>query len=605
MAEKKINYFARNFADVRGQLIDYVKHFYPELYQDFNDASIGMMLLELNAAVSDMLSYHTDRMFQETQIDYAQERRSVMNIARTLGLKIPGRRSSITLVDFSVIVPVFGDTFDIRYAPILKSGTQVVGAGQTFENLDNIDFSSPYSSGGIPNRLIIPNFDANQNIISYTLVKREIVSNGVTKIFKKVLSNADSIPFLEIILPDNNIVSVEQMIIKDGTTYSSNPTIDEFFQENIRWYEVDSLAEDKIFVPDPTRTTDNSGIQPGKWINVSRKFIKEYTDTGFCKLTFGSGYSDDYYLQQYTQNQYILQISNFFNSTALGEVPKPNTTMFIRYRVGGGSAANIGANVINSVGVVDMVVNGPVAANNQFVKSSLRVNNPVPAFGGGNEPTVDEIRWMTKYNFASQNRAVTIKDYIATVFKMPGKFGVPFRMQVSEKQNKVEFAVLGLESSGKLSNSSTNTLKENMATWLADYRMINDYVLIRDGKIINIAFDIDLYTDKAFNQGEIINNTINVVKNYFDINKWQMGQNIFMAQLIEAINNVTGVLNVVDIKIYNKVGGTYSLNTTSQSYIDQVTRQIDLTDDFTLFADYDSMFEIKFPNNDINVRTKS
>jgi hypothetical protein len=605
MAEKKINYFARNFADVRGQLIDYVKHFYPELYQDFNDASIGMMLLELNAAVSDMLSYHTDRMFQETQIDYAQERRSVMNIARTLGLKIPGRRSSISLVDFSVVVPVFGDTFDIRYAPILRSGTQVIGAGQTFENLDNIDFSSPYSSGGIPNRLIIPNFDANQNIISYTLVKREIVSNGVTKIFKKVLGNADSIPFLELILPDNNIVSIEQMVIKEGTTFTTNPPLGEFFDEGIRWYEVDSLAEDKIFVPDPTRTTDNSGIQPGKWINVSRKFIKEYTDTGFCKLTFGSGYSDDYYLQQYTQNQYILQISNFFNSVALGEIPKPNTTMFIRYRVGGGSSANVGANVINSVGVVDMIVNGPTAANNQFVRSSLRVNNPVPAFGGGNEPTIDEIRWMTKYNFASQNRAVTIKDYIATVFKMPGKFGVPFRMQVAEKQNKVEFAVLGLDSSGKLSNSSTNTLKENMATWLSDYRMINDYVLIRDGKIINIAFDIDLYTDKAFNQGEIVNNTINVVKNYFDINKWQMGQNIYMAQLIEAVNNVTGVLNVVDIKIYNKVGGTYSLNTTSQSYTDEVTREIDLTEDFTLFADYDSMFEIKFPNSDVNVRTKS
>ena len=606
MAEKKINYFARQFADVRGQLIDYVKHFYPELYQDFNDASIGMMLLELNAAVSDMLSYHTDRMFQETQIDYAQERRSVMNIARTLGLKIPGRRSSISLVDFSVVVPVFGDTFDIRYAPILRSGTQVIGAGQTFENLDNIDFSSPYSSGGIPNRLIIPNFDANQNIISYTLVKREIVSNGVTKIFKKVLGNTDSVPFLELILPDNNIVSIEQMVIKEGTTFTNNPPLGEFFDEGIRWYEVDSLAEDKIFVPDPTRTTDNNGIQPGKWINVTRKFIKEYTDTGFCKLTFGSGYSDEYYLQQYTQNQYILQISNFFNSVALGEIPKPNTTMFIRYRVGGGSSANVGANVINSVGLVDMVINGPVAANNQFVRSSLRVNNPVPAFGGGNEPTIDEIRWMTKYNFASQNRAVTIKDYIATIFKMPGKFGVPFRMQVAEKQNKVEFAVLGLESSGKLSNSSTNTLKENMATWLSDYRMINDYVLVRDGKIINIAFDIDLYTDKAFNQGEIVNNTINVVKNYFDINKWQMGQNIYMAQLIEAFNNVTGVLNVVDIKIYNKVGGgTYSLNTTSQTYIDGVTREIDLTEDFTLFADYDSMFEIKFPNSDINVRTKS
>ena len=93
MAEKKINYFARNFADVRTELISFVQHFYPDLYQDFNDASIGNMLIELNAATADMLSFHTDRMFTETQIDYAQERRSIMNIARTLGLKIPGKKS--------------------------------------------------------------------------------------------------------------------------------------------------------------------------------------------------------------------------------------------------------------------------------------------------------------------------------------------------------------------------------------------------------------------------------------------------------------------------------------------------------------------------------
>lgn len=605
MAEKKINYFARNFSDVRGELINYVKHFYPELYQDFNDASIGMMLLELNAATADMLSYHTDRMLQETQIDYAQERRSVMNIARTLGLKIPGRRSSITLVDFSVVVPVNGDTFDVRYAPIIKYGAQVAGAGQTFETLDDIDFSSPYSSGGIPNRLIIPNINANNTIVSYTLVKREIVSNGVTRIFKRVLGDADSVPFLEIILPDSNVVSVEQVITKEGTTFNSNPTTSEFVDNNLRWWEVDSLAEDKIFVDDPSRSTDNSGIKPGKWISITRKFVKEYTDTGFCKMTFGSGYSDEYYLQQYTSNPYVLQISNFFNSTALGEIPRPNTTLYVRYRVGGGSASNIGANTINSVGNIEMIINGPNNSNNEFTRSSIRVNNPVPAFGGGNEPTIDEVRWMTKYNFASQNRAVTIKDYLATVFKMPGKFGVPFRMQVSEKQNKIEFAILGLDSNGKLNNSSTNTLKENMASWLAEYRMINDYVLIRDGKIINLSFEIDLYTDKAFNQGEIVNNTINTVKNYFDINKWQMGQNIYLAQLVEAVNNVAGVLNVVDIKVYNKVNGNYSLNSTSQPYLDQETRAINLTDDFALFAEYDTMFEVKFPNTDIKVRTKS
>jgi len=605
MAEKKINYFARNFLDVRTELINYVKHFYPELYQDFNDASIGTMLIELNAAVSDMLSFHTDRMFTETQIDYAQERRSIMNIARTLGLKIPGKRSSITIVDFSVTVPVYGDTFDIRYAPIVKYGTQVVGGGQVFENLDDIDFSSPYSAGGIPNRLIVPVINANNQITSYTLVKREIVSNGITKIFKKVLGSNDAVPFLEVILPDNNVVSVEQVIVKDGTTFTNSPTSSEFIDPTIRWYELDSLAEDKLFVDDPTRSTDNSGIKPGKWIPVTRKFIKEYTDTGFCKMTFGSGFSDEQYLQTYTNDQYVLQMANFFNSTALGEIPKPNTTLYVRYRVGGGSGANIGANVVSSVGNVDMVVNGPVSANNQSVKNSLRVNNPVPAFGGGDDPTLEEVRYITKYNFASQNRAVTLKDYLSTIFKMPGKFGVPFRMQVSEKQNKVEFAILGLDSDGKLNNSSTNTLKENMATWLADYRMINDYVLIRDGKIINLAFSVDLYTDKAFNQGEIVNNTVNVIKDYFDIKKWQMGQNIYIAQLVEAINNVAGVINVVDIKIFNKVNGTYSQNATSQAYSDIINKEIDLTQDYVLFAEYDTMFEIKYPSNDIKIRTKS
>jgi hypothetical protein len=297
-------------------------------------------------------------------------------------------------------------------------------------------------------------------------------------------------------------------------------------------------------------------------------------------------------------------MSNFFNSTALGEIPKPNSTLYVRYRVGGGTGANIGANTINSVGLVDMTINGPNPRNNQAVRASLRVNNPVPAFGGGDEPTLEEVRYMTKYNFASQNRAVTLKDYLAIIFKMPGKFGVPYRMQINENQNKVEFAILGLNSNSKLDNSSTNTLKENMATWLSDYRMINDYVIIKDGRIINLSFDIDIYTDKTFNQGEVINNVINVVKKYFDINKWQMGQNIYLTQLIEAINNVAGVLNVIDIKIYNEVGGDYSNNQTNQS-LNNENNEIDLTVDYALFAEYDSMFEIKFPQKDIRVRVKS
>ena len=200
---KKINYSARNFADSRQELINFVKQYYPDLFNDFNDASVGMMLLELNAAVADMLSFNTDRMYQETQIDYAQERKSILSLARTFGLKIPGKRASIALVDFEVVVPInsHGDGPDFDYGPLVKLGTQVRGGGQMFETIDDIDFDSPFTTGGIPNRLIIPLYNNNKMITSYRLVKREIVVNGQTKILKRVIKSNDIKPFFEIILP--------------------------------------------------------------------------------------------------------------------------------------------------------------------------------------------------------------------------------------------------------------------------------------------------------------------------------------------------------------------------------------------------------------------
>ena len=213
---KKINYFARNFSDVRTELFNFIKKYYPETFQDFNDASIGTMLIELNAAVSDMLSFNTDRMFQETQLDFAQERKSILNIARTLGLNVPGKRPSVSIVDFSVNVPVNGDTFDIRYAPTLKYGAQVLGGGQSFETLDDIDFSEPLSIGGIPNRLVLPNLNQNGTLVGYTLVKREFVVAGVTNVFSKTITEIDAKPFLELVLPNTNVISIEQVITLEG-----------------------------------------------------------------------------------------------------------------------------------------------------------------------------------------------------------------------------------------------------------------------------------------------------------------------------------------------------------------------------------------------------
>jgi hypothetical protein len=601
---KKINYFARNFSDVRTELFNFIKKYYPDLFQDFNDASIGTMLVELNAAVADMLSFQTDRMFQETQLDYAQERKSVLNIARTLGLNVPGKRPSVSVVDFTVRVPINGDTFDIRYAPVLKYGAQVIGGGQTFETLDDIDFSSPLSKGGIPNRLILPNFNNNGTLIGYNLVKREFVVAGTSSVFKKVITEQDAVPFLEVLLPGTNVLSVEQVVTLPGTNLNTNPTLAQFQDPTLSWYEMDSLMEDKIFLEDSTRVTDNTSIKPGKWVSTNRRFIREYTDRGICKLTFGSGTADEDLLTQYANNNFTLRIGDFINSTAMGEIPTVGDTMFIRYRSGGGASGNVGPNTLTSPSIYTMEVNGPNNQLNQTVKRSLTVNNPIPAFGGGDEPSTEQIKKMVRYNFSSQNRAVTIKDYVVLIDKMPGKFGIPFRNSVAERQNKIDIAVIGVDSAGKLTNQSTNTLKENISSWLADYRMINDYVLVRDGKIFDLAFDIDIFIDKSFSEGEVISGVIASVRDYFDVKKWDMGDNIYLSQLVENINNVGGVLNVIDFKIYNKNGGKYSNNVTSQDILDFTNFQINLTEDFVLFAEYDSMFQIRFPQTDIRVRVK-
>lgn len=601
---KKINYFARNFSDVRTELFNFIKKYYPETFQDFNDASIGTMLVELNAAVSDMLSFNTDRMFQETQLDFAQERKSILNIARTLGLNVPGKRPSVSIVDFSVNVPIYGDTFDIRYAPVLKYGAQVLGGGQSFETLDDIDFSEPLSVGGIPNRLVLPNLNQNGTLVGYTLVKREFVVAGVTNVFRKTISEGDAVPFLEIVLPSTNVISIEQIVTLEGSNLQGNPTLAQFSNPELNWYEMDSLMEDKIFIQDKTRQTDNTTITPGKWVNTNRRFIKEYTDKAFCKITFGSGNADQEQLNTYANNNFTLRIGDFINTTAMGEIPKVGTTMYIRYRTGGGSTGNVGANTLTARGAYTMDVTGPNSQINQRVKSSLKVNNPVPAFGGADAPSTEQIKKMVRYNFSSQNRAVTLKDYVVLIDKMPGTFGIPFRNNVSERQNKIDIAVIGLDSQGKLSNSSTNTLKENIASWLADYRMINDYVLTRDGKVFDLAFDIDIFIDKAFSRGEVIAGVIDSVQKYFKVQDWDMGDNIYLSQLIENINNVGGVLNVIDFKIFNKTGTPYSSNVTTQEISDLSTLEINLTEDFTLFAEYDSMFQIRFPQTDIKVRVK-
>tara|TARA_R110001606_G_scaffold398931_1_gene579584 strand:+ start:682 stop:2487 length:1806 start_codon:yes stop_codon:yes gene_type:complete len=597
-----INYNARNFVEVRSELINFVKQYYPDLFSDFNDASVGQMLLELNAAVADMLSYNTDRTFQETQIDYAQERSSVLAMGRTLGLNIPGVRPSVCLVDFTVTVPTKGDSFNSDYAPILKYGSQVEGAGQTFQVDEDVNFASPLSSGGVPNRLVLPNKDNNGVIVSYNIVKREAVINGRSKVLKRNIRPEDLKPFMELILPDTNVTSVEQVKLVDGLD-AVEPPMSEFLKFDDSFYGVESLADSQVFMEDKNRNSDNGSIIPGKWVNVDKRFVKDYTDKGFCRLTFGSGTPSAQPLVDYINNNSLSQLDNVLNNKSLGELPKANSTLFIRYNVGGGESSNVGPNVLQNKGVIYLITQGNSAANNESVELSLKCTNPTPAIGGADTPSVDELRHLIKYNFSSQNRAVTVRDYYTLISKMSSKFGVPYKSAIAETQNKIEVSTLSLDSNRKLTAISTDTLNDNMSRYLANYRMINDYITITSGKIINISMEVYCYIDKNFNKSLVISQMINTVSDYMSVGRQTMGQNIYLSDLTRELNNIDGVLNIVEFKVYNKIGGKYSLNITPQE-LNTTTNEIAIKESLTLFGNFNTMYEIKYPTTDIQVFAK-
>ena len=598
-----IKYSSRTFSEIKSDLVSYIKQAYPEVLNDFTDSNVGEMLIDLNAGVNNNLAVNTDRAFQETQLDYAQQKYSMLNIAKNMGFNIPARRPSVTVIDFSVTIPVLGDKPDPAYYPILSPGAQVIGGGKTFETQEIIDWNLPISNLGDANRSIIPNIDSNGTVVSYNVTKREVVINGTTSVYKRIITSSDIIPFFTVTLPDPDVIEIENVILVEGTSSSLNPTISEFYTSENRFYEVDYLAQQRVFIEDyNSSVTASTGVKAAQWINVTKKFIKEFTPNGYCKLTFGSGDSDvnafkSGFIKAGVNNREFLD--NFLNNTALGEKLKPNYTLFIRYRTGGGSNSNLGTGVLTQLGAYSMRVAGSRQDYNQNVQRSLKVNNPIPAIGGNDGLSVEQIRQLIKYNFSSQYRDVNLTDYLFQVYKMPGKFGSPFKANAFKKNNKVVISMLGIGSDGKLSNTSNTLLKTNISEYLSQYRMINDYVEIKDGKIFNLAFDIDVYVENITNS-QIANNIITLVKDYFDVNNYEMDQNVYLGKLQREILDANGVINIISIKVYNKVGGQYSNNTISQEIVNTSTGEIKIINN-TIYAIEDSMFEIKYPEKDIRV----
>jgi len=599
---KQISYSKRDFASLQEEERAFIKRYYPEVIQNFNDASIMSVYIDLNAAIADNLHQNIDRSLQETVLDYAQQRSSLYNIAKTYGLRIPTRSASMAICEFAVDVPVFGDAEDERYLPILKAGSQFTGNGQVFETIFDVDFSSPIGATGAYDRVKIPNYN-NGKLTSYTIKKNAVVVNGSSKIYTYTFGETQVDPFFKLILPDTNVLSVDGVISKSGVGYSNQPTYDEFNNDSLRWYPVKSLAENKVFVVDKSRPVSSNGLYYGKYLRVDKRFIYEYTPTGYCVLTFGSATDDSTdILDEFIQYNGVVDLKSFLNNKSLGLAPRPNTTMYVKYRTGGGIESNVGVGVITNISNPIMSNKGPNSQIVRGVQASLKCINVTPAVGGADAPSIEELRYYIGYNFAAQERAVSLEDYKTMIALMPSKFGSPARVGVTQEQNKVVVNLLSFDSSGRLNSTIHSTLMENIAVYMSEYRMMNDFMLVQAGQVIDLAIEAEVLMNED-NYLNVVANIITNVSDIFNTQKMAMGKSMYTGDIMKAINSVSGVLNIGYMKVINKVGDNYSFNTTSQPYSDVQNRVIDTTDGI-IFAEENQVLQMRFPDKDITIRPK-
>lgn len=661
---RKISYVNKNFADFRSAVINYAKEYYPDIIDSLDDASVGSWLVDVIAGVSDSLSYHIDRAFQETSINGAQNTSSLYNIARNNGIKIPGPKGSVCEIKLTCTLPVNyeseNEVFTSRtpnwvLAPIVKRGTKFSNGVVKFELDHDVDFGQAFDANGVPNRTIDFVKDFNGNITSFKISKYFVITAGETETFTKVITSKDVVPFMEVLLPYNDIMSIESVIVKEGTDHILEPSLYEFMmdteyipaekseteKDTYRFFEVDSLIQpyrwgSKLnseyepvvatygYIDKEGNTIPTSYITRGEWKPLKQKFITEYTDKGYLKLIFGAGHKykevnivgDDASYSKHLMSKVV-------NNDALGVLPKSNATMYIRYKRGGGSSSNIPSGSINKIddlkiGFNDCRFNEELGSVINGIRQSFVVTNTSEAVSGRDMFTGDELRNYIKYNKGAQDRCVTLNDYRSRILQMPAAYGTPYRVGVTEENNKVMVYLLGLDYNGKLSSSIPEAFIKNLESYISEYRMINDFVEMKAGRIINLSFEVDCYINKNYNSADIVTLIIDKIKNYMAIDKRQMGDDIFLGDLEKEISMIDGVINIFGLRVYNEFGNAYSNTLTTQQTFSNTLcygdtqgdvslyrKEIDLNaSDYILYSENDTMMEIKYPEKDIKVRVK-
>lgn len=607
--KKNIQYINRDFSEIRSSLIDYAKTYFPTTYNDFTPASPGMMFMEMAAYVGDVLSFYLDNQIQETYIQYARQTNNLYDLAYMFGYKPNVTQIATTYIDLyqqlpsklsgSTYVPDFDYSLNIGQNATLQS---TLNSNINFIIEDPIDFS--VSSSNDPTSISIFSVDGSNNPLYFLLKKSKKAISSTINTTTFSFTTPESFSTISIEAPE--IVGVLDIFDSDGN----------------QWYEVDYLAQECIYKP--IRNTNPNdpnfyqyeGDTPYllKLEQVQRRFITRVKNSGSLEIQFGSGTANDTDENIIPNSDNVglglpfekyklttgYSPSNFIFTKTYGIAPS-QTTLTIRYLTGGGVNSNVPSNDLTNI-TADINFNNsnlnPTTA--QTIFDSLSVTNPTAADGGGDGDTIEELRQNISANFASQLRNVTQDDYLIRTLSLPSKYGViskafiePTKAQNNNNKNAIlDLYILSYNSEKKLTTSSP-ALKQNLITYLSQYRMVNDTISIKDGFIINIGVNFDIITLPEFNSNQVLMNCIEALKAYFAIDNWQINQPIILRDIYILLDKIKGVQTVKNVEIVNLVGedlgySPYSYDINSAKVSNVIYPSLD-----------PSIFEVKYPNTNI------
>jgi hypothetical protein len=602
MADNSISYLNKTFPEFKANLINYAKTYFPTVYNDFTEATPGNLFIELASYVGDVSSFYIDTQVQENFLLYAKEKENLYALSYMLGYRPKVSYAANTSVDIYQLIPTSGSGTnlvpDYRYALIVPENTQVTSNTNNvkFLTTDKVDFRDTGS-------MEITFVDNNYFLLkkSVKAISAEIKSTTLTFSTPEKFSTAG--------ISDTNILQ-----ILDATDTQGN-----------RWYEVPYLAQSSIFdkVENP-----NSGSDGVPYLvtlrRVPRRFVSRFLTDNTLQLEFGAGVAnlpDNNIIPNPDNIQLGLVpgISNLYNNFNQASVfftqeygLAPSNNITIRYLVGGGITSNVPTNALTIIDKTTAYfpsgITGPLTTT---IIDSIASTNPVVASGGRGGDQVEEIRNNAFYAYQSQLRAVTREDYMVRALSLPSNYGSIAKVYVTqdvarealatptvattEERNplSLDMYVLAYNSNKQLTSAST-TLKNNLAAYINEFRMVTDAINIKDAFYINIGVNFDIVIASGYSNNDVISNCILSLQDHFNIEKWNINQPIILADITSRLLQVKGVQNVIKVEIVNKQGGDYS----PYAYdIPGATRM------GNIYPSVDpSIFEIRFPNTDIQGR---